>query len=113
MASDRQRASRNFAQWDFHAEVAEGRGGAEDRERPRRRDRLDADPKVFALGVVAGAGRRAGAQGSTRTAVLRALRGLRVNALAERPRRTEPSPHNQGALSGDDRDSSTRSARSE
>jgi hypothetical protein len=46
---------------DFDAALAEGGGGAEDYQRPWRRDRLNADLEVLALGVVDGGDRCAGA----------------------------------------------------
>jgi hypothetical protein len=54
MASDRQRASRNYAQWDFHAEVAEGPGRAADRATPRPRPRPDPTPNDFGVGIHVG-----------------------------------------------------------
>jgi hypothetical protein len=50
------------------------RRGAEDREKPRRDDRLNADPIVLFVGVVDGEERCGGTSNSTRRAVLRVLR---------------------------------------
>ena len=75
-----------------HAETGAGRplragvsrGGAEDRERPRRRERLNADPKVRAFGAVDGEGLCTPAECATRRAVLRASAHLRVKHVARR-----------------------------
>jgi hypothetical protein len=53
------------------AEHAEGLRGP---RKPRRYDWLNADPKVFAFGVVDGDERCAGASGATRRVVVRVLR---------------------------------------
>ena len=60
---------------------------AEDRARPRRRERLNADPKVLAFGAVDGEGLCTSAECATRKAVLRASAHLRVkkNTLRDDP----------------------------
>jgi hypothetical protein len=64
---------------------------------PRRRDRLDADPKVF--GVAGGEGPCAGAECATRNAVLRALRGLRVKCSCRAAPAHGAVPHTTKELS--------------